>query len=372
MTRASPVGGSEAPELLAALVAVPSPSGEETAAARLLTRWLGDRGVDADLVDDNVVAVVEGREPGPSLLLNSHLDTVPPGDGWDTDPYRPQIVDGRLTGRGAVDAKASVAAMAAATVACGAEGLARGRLVFAATCMEETGGGGLEKVLPELGSLDAALVGEPTGLDAAVAQSGLMVLEAIARGRSAHAARAHLGRNALTIAASDLLALDRLLLERSHPFLGSSDINVTIISGGERHNVIPDRCEYTIDVRYTPAYRAEELVGRIEEVVEAQVRVRSDRLRPVETPQGSPLVAALRKIRPGIRLFGSPTVSDWVHLAHLDAVKLGPGSSDRSHTANEWILLDEVVEAAQLYQSLVQGLLSGDPGSSAPRRGGRR
>src|SRR5690606_6068964 len=175
-------------------------------------------------------------------------------DGWESDPWTPHRHEGRLYGLGSGDAKASVAAMATATVRIARQGLAAGRLVFAATVMEEVGHGGLEHVAPTLGHIDGAFVGEPTNLEPALAQGGLLILEGTARGRTAHAARAHLGINALTIAARDVLAIDALTLDRVHPLLGASSINVTQIQAGTRHNVIPDTCDFVVDVRYTPSY----------------------------------------------------------------------------------------------------------------------
>lgn len=345
-------------DLLGALVSIPSVSRQEDAAAGFLHGWLTERGVEARRIGDNVVSVVRGARPGPVFLLNSHLDTVPAKDGWESDPWTPFEKDGRLVGLGSGDAKASIAAMSCATVALAREGLERGTLIFAATCLEEIGRGGLEDILPELGPIDAALVGEPTALEAAVAQSGLLILECAARGRTAHAARAHQGVNALTKAARDLLAVDGLELDRVHPFLGRSTANVTILQGGDRHNVIPDRCDYTIDIRYTPAYSAEELTALIDALVEADVRVRSNRLRPVETAADSPLASALRAARPEIAFFGSPTMSDWVHLAGVEAIKFGPGDSERSHTPNESVSIAQVEAAVGLYAAAVRTRLS--------------
>lgn len=350
----------DALELLHQLVATPSISRDETAAADLLQSWLADHGLASSRLDgDNVVVRVEGAEPGPTLLLNSHLDTVPARDGWESDPWTPFVADGRLVGLGSGDAKASVAAMACAAVAIARAGLPRGTLLFAATVMEEVGHGGLEKIVGELGPIDAALVGEPTALDAAVAQSGLMVVEGTAHGRTAHAARARQGINALTIAARDILALHGLTLDRVHPFLGASSVNVTVLKGGDRHNVIPDRCDYTIDVRYTPSYTADELHAILDATTEATLNLRSTRLRPVETGVNSPIVAALRAARPELTLFGSPTMSDWVHLAGTDAIKIGPGNSERSHTPNESVAIADVLAAVHLYRQAASTFLAG-------------
>ena len=353
-------------DLLEALVATRSLSRQEDEIAGLMCGWLRERGLPAERLGCNVVLVIEGSEPGPTLLLNSHLDTVPPASGWSQDPWTPTRQQGRLTGLGAGDAKGSVAAMACAAAAIGAQGLTHGKLVFAATCCEEVGGGeGLEAVLGDLPPLDAALVGEPTGLQGALAQGGLLIIEACAHGRSAHAARPDQGINALTVAARDLLTLDGLTLDRHHPLLGGSTAVATVLQGGSRHNVIPDRCDYTIDIRYTPAYEPGEIVALLDEALEAELKVRSDRLRPVEIPLDHPLVSALRSAHPAgpaaLAPFGSPTMSDWVHLgrAGVPAVKIGPGMSQRSHTADEWIEESQVRQAAALYRDCALGFTRG-------------
>ncbi len=344
--------------LLHELVATPSISGDESAAADLLTAYLDGHGLDVSRIGDNVICRLRGDRPGPTLMLNSHLDTVPAKQGWETDPWTPQLVDGRLVGLGSGDAKASVSAMARATVELSKRGLVCGELIFAATVLEETGGGGLEEIRGELGPVDGALVGEPTSLQAAVAQSGLMILKAKAHGRTAHAARSHLGENALTLAARDLLAIDAFSLDRVHPYLGSSTANVTVLAGGDRHNVIPDLCEYTIDVRYTPSYTPAEIFEQLDAITHATLRVHSERFLPVETPADGGLLAALKEAVPGIPCFGSPTMSDWVHLKHTPAIKIGPGQSERSHTPNESVDIGEVRRAVELYAGVIEAFMT--------------
>ncbi len=337
-------------ELLTTLVSTKSYSREEEEIAGVFRGWFADHGVEATLKDNNVIVEVVGEEPGPTLLLNSHTDTVPAKDGWETDPWTPTIKDGRLYGLGSGDAKASVSAMACATVQIAKQGLPRGKVLFVASVMEEIGRGGLEFLLPELGHIDSALVGEPTNLEPALAQGGLLLLTATARGRTAHAARAHLGENALTKAARDLIKLDTFRLEKIHPWLGPSTANVTVIQGGDRHNVIPDACQYTLDIRYTPSYSPEEITAMIDELTEADIAVRSDRLRPVETAETAAIVRALKLARPELKPFGSPTMSDWVHLGHVNGIKIGPGDSEYSHTPNESVSVFETQRAVDMYR----------------------
>ncbi len=350
-------------ELLHHMVATPSVSGNEAAACAFLAGWFQDHGITPEIRDDNLILRIKGDAPGPTLLLNSHLDTVPAKEGWETDPWTPEVIDGRMFGLGSGDAKASVCAMATAALKIAQQGLPRGELIFAATVLEETGGGGLEYVRPTLGKLDAAMVGEPTGLAGAVAQSGLMILEAMAHGRTSHAARSHQGINALNIAARDLLALDAMELDREHPFLGHSSANVTVIKGGDRHNVIPDRCGFTIDIRYTPSYTPQELLSMMDAITQSTLSIRSTRLAPVETDPDSAIVKALLNHAPKTLLFGSPTMSDWVHLRGVPTLKIGPGQSELSHTPNESVELAQVTRAVDLYtQTATQFLATcGEP-----------
>lgn len=338
--------------LLRALVGAPSPSREEGPAVDVMERWLRARGADVLRRDRNIAAVKESGAPGPTVLLLSHLDTVPATASWTRDPYAPSEEGGRLYGLGANDAKGCVAAMASAFAQTTPR---RGRLVFAAVCEEEIGRGGAEVFLPLLPAPDEAIVGEPTGLDIAVAQNGLLILDLLARGRAGHAARPHLADNAIVRAARDILALEALSLDRVHPTAGVTTHAVTVVGGGERHNVIPDRCAFTVDLRTTAAYTHAELVALVGQAVAAEVTVRSDRFHPVATPADAPILAAARAARPEAKLFASPTLSDWAHLGGVPAIKWGPGLSEVSHTADEWVELAMVEAATVAYARVLQG-----------------
>lgn len=344
--------------LLRELVAIPSVTGDEHAIARFLAGWLEARGVAVRVDDRNVEARVRGASPGPVLLWSSHLDVVPPGEGWSADPFVPRVVDGKMFGRGANDAKASVAAMAVALVALHRAPPARGEIVFAATCEEERGRLGLERFLPSLGPIDAALVGEPTELQPAVAQNGLLVLELTAKGRAGHAARPHLALNAIDVAARDVLALHALSWEPPDPFVGPMTLAVTQIAAGHAHNLIPAECRLVVDVRTIPQLPPAQVVERIRAAVASEVHVRSDRLAPVATPEGAAILAAVSAARPDAVPFGSPTLSDWAHLKGIPAVKIGPGISEVSHTVDEWIALEQVPRAAALYEQVARRYLS--------------
>lgn len=352
-----------AAELVVGLVRTPSPSGSEAEVAGVLAGWLESRGLEP-VVDDAAVRIeVAGGRPGPTLLLASHLDTVPPGEGWSVDPYAGTIDGGRLFGRGAVDAKASVAAMAAAAADVAVTGgPGCGRLVVLATFSEETRDTSMPEALRRLGAApDAAVVGEPTSLEPCIAQRGQLLLELIWEGEQAHAGWAA-GRmpppvNPISCAARDLVALESLTFDRRHPLLGAVAVTPTIIGAGIARNVIPPRCSVVLDIRTTPSHGHDELVSAIAGRVSGRVEVLSDRLVPAETPPDSRLLAAVQTVRPQSRPFASPTCSDWVFMRHVDAVKLGPGDSRLSHTADEWIALDEVDAGAHLYADLAREYL---------------
>lgn len=343
--------------LLAELVAVPSPSGSEDEVARLAEETARRAGLDVRRDDLGVVIEVAGRAAGPTLALVSHLDTVPPGEGWSRDPFDPAIEDGRLYGRGSGDAKASVAAMvsAAADVA-GGGGPACGRLLVVLGLSEETRDTTMPRLVPQLGPIDAAVVGEPTNLDLAVAQRGLLRLDLVARGSQVHAGRAGGDGfvNAIATLARDLVALEGVGAGRPHPVLGDPTVTPTMIEAGVSRNVTPPVARACLDVRTTPAWPHGELIQAVRDRVGSTVEVVSDRLVPCETPPDSRLVAAARTARPAAREYGSPTCSDWVWFRDLDAVKCGPGTSARSHTPDECVEVDEVREARGFYAALAR------------------
>ena len=353
----------DAAELLVRLVRTPSPSGDEKRAAEVLAQWAKTHGLEPEIDDAAVRIVVEGHEPGPTLLMASHLDTVPPGDGWSVPPYDGVVSDGRLTGRGAVDAKASVSAMTAAAAELAAlGGPAAGRLVVLATYSEENRDTTMPKALEDLGEPpDAAVVGEPTSLQPCIAQRGQLLLELHWKGDQVHAGWAA-GRqpppvNAIALAARDLTALGAMVFDRMHPLLGAVAVTPTQLSAGVARNVTPPEAWAMLDIRTTPAYEHAEVVAMIRDRAEARVEIYSDRLVPAETPADSRLLPAVMAACPGAQPFASPTCSDWVFLRHLDTVKLGPGNSRRSHTVDESIELAEVHAAAELYTALAREYL---------------
>ncbi len=350
-------------ELLEALVRTPSVSGGEEAAAAVLASWAAGAGLAVSRDEAGVRLVVEGTLPGPTLLFASHLDTVPPGEGWTVDPYGAERDGDRLYGRGAADAKGCVSAMAAAAARLqAAGGPARGRLVVLATFSEETRDTTMPEALRRLGgAVDAAVVGEPTSLAPCVAQRGQVLLRLTWHGEQLHAGwvagRSPAPVNAVLAACSDLPRVAALPFERRHPRLGGITVTPTMVSAGVARNVTPPSCEAVLDVRTTPAYTHAEVVAAVRRCVEAEVEVLSDRLVPAETPPGSRLLEAQRRAAPGIAEVVSPTCSDWVWLRSVDAIKLGPGASRLSHTADEWVSVSDVTRAASHYAALAREYL---------------
>ncbi len=352
-------------DLHAALVRTPSLSHEEGPAAALVEAHARAAGLDVGRLANNVWASVGDGED--VLLLASHLDVVPPSEGHPYPPFEPTTVDGRVYGRGAVDAKASGAAMLQAVTELAREGFRPdgGRVVVALTACEEAGRGynGLEHLRQAvfghaLPDVSAALVGEPTGLRPCLAQKGLLILQCTAHGRTAHAARAHLGENAIEKAARDVLRLRDLHFPREDPWLGAPTVTVTTIEGGTARNVVPDRCTFYLDVRSTPAYTQAELAGQIGAALESEVAVFSDRYVPCGTPPDARIAVACTGALPALGLdaapFGSPTASDWIFLADVPAVKLGPGRSELSHTADEHVEIDQLVRAVDVYKAVIR------------------
>jgi acetylornithine deacetylase len=347
-------------ELLRDLVAISSVSGTEAAIGQFVESWAASRGLSVERGDDGVLVTVAGTSPGPTLALVSHLDTVPAGEGWTRPPFEPVIEGTQLYGRGSGDAKASVAAMlVAATEVLARRDQLRGRLVLLLGYGEETKQTSMPLLAKRAGRIDAAVVGEPTNLEAAVAQRGLMMAELVAKGDQRHAGYAGDGgfTNSITVLARDLVRLEGLLNERVHPVLGTTTVTATMLEAGVSRNVTPPTSRAILDIRSTPAWTHAEVGEALKSRLDCEVVITSERLVPCETPAGSRLLEAARKVRPELKTFGSPTCSDWVFVRETDAIKLGPGTSRRSHTADEFVDLAEVTAAREFYTSLAEEYL---------------
>jgi acetylornithine deacetylase len=350
-------------ELLRDLVAIPSVSGEEAEIAVFVEETARRWGLDATRDANGVRVELRGFDVGPSIALVSHLDVVPPGSGWTRDPFIPVIEDNRLYGRGSGDAKASVAAMLyAAKDLADSGGMDSGRLLLLFGFGEETKNTTMGSAVEAVGEVDAAVIGEPTGLDFAIAQRGLMMVDLLAQGDQRHAGYASSDgefTNAAVVLARDLLKLDGLFAARSHPVLGRATVTPTMLEAGVSRNVTPPVARAVLDVRSTPDWTHEELAEELRRSLTCDVIVTSRRLVPCETPASSRLLAAASRLRPDAVHFGSPTCSDWVFFREWDAFKCGPGTSRRSHTADEYVDLPEVTAARTFYADLVRAYLAG-------------
>lgn len=349
--------------LLRELIAIPSISGQETELAAFVEQTARRWGLDAVRSESGVRIEVKGWGAGPTLALASHLDVVPPGAGWTRDPFTPTIEGTRLYGRGSGDAKASVAAMLyAAKDIVDSGGMDAGRLVLLLGLGEETKNTTMGVAVEEAGEIDAAVIGEPTSLDFAIAQRGLMMIDLLAQGDQRHAAYASNGEDftsSVQLLARDLIKLESVFEARTHPVLGRATATPTMLEAGVSRNVTPPVARAILDVRSTPDWTHEELAEQLRSSLTSDVIVTSRRLVPCETPGGSRLLATASRIRPEAKHFGSPTCSDWVFFRERDAVKCGPGTSRRSHTADEYVDIPEVTAARGFYGELARAYLGG-------------
>jgi acetylornithine deacetylase len=344
--------------LLKDLVAIPSVSGTEEAIARFVEESVRGWGLDVRRDDASVTVVVERGTSTPTIVFASHLDTVPAGDGWTRQPFVPSVDGDRLYGRGSGDAKASVAAMlTAARDFAEGNGSSRGRVAVVLGYGEETRHTTMGTAVSRLDRIDAAVIGEPTNLDFAVAQRGLMMVDLVARGDQRHAGYAAEDgdfTNAVVKLSRDVMRLSGLFRDRSHPSLGFATATPTMIEAGVSRNVTPPVAKAVLDVRSTPVWTHAELAEELKRSLESEVVVTSDRLVPCQSPPESRLVAHAARVRPEGRRFGSPTCSDWVFLRDRDSFKCGPGTSRRSHTPDEYVDLPEVSAARQFYRQLAE------------------
>lgn len=343
--------------LLESLIATPSLSREEAPTADLIAAWL-ERHAEGEVHrrGHNVWATRRcGRPDAPHLLLNSHHDTVRPASTWTTEPFAPTWEGNRLTGLGANDAGGPLVALLAAFVLAQADHLPYD-LTVAATAEEEISGpGGVASVLSHLGPVTCAIVGEPTSLDAAVAEKGLVVIDGHTAGISGHAARSE-GANALYRALDDIQVLRKYASAKTSDALGPILVTTTQIEAGTQHNVVPDACRFVVDVRTTDAFSNEDTVAQLQAAVSEHTTLtpRSTRLQPSGLAPKHPLYRrAVTEM--GLRPYGSPTLSDQA-LMPFPTLKLGPGDSARSHTAQEHIYRHEVAAGIETYGELLRGL----------------
>ena len=343
----------EAVELLKRMIATPSLSRNEAQTGDLLFAFLDEQGAAPERLHNNIWARAEGFDPErPTLLLNSHHDTVRPAASYTRDPFTPAIEQGCLYGLGSNDAGASVVTLTETFLTFRRQKLPF-NLVLALSAEEECmGEHGMRALVPALGRIDMALVGEPTGMQAATGERGLVVLDCTARGKSGHAARGE-GVNALYIALDDIARLRTFRFERESELLGPVGIAVTQIEAGTQHNVVPDVCRFVVDLRTTDAYSNEEVVEILRGAIRSEAVPRSTRIRAAAVSEDHPLVRAARAI--GRNTFVSPTTSDRT-LMPFPSLKMGPGDSARSHSADEFVRIDEIEQAIVLYEKYIEQL----------------
>jgi len=338
-------------KLLKQLIATPSFSKEEDKTADIIETFLKSKNVETCRFLNNVWARNKYfDETKPTILLNSHHDTVKPNKGYTLDPFSAIEKDGKLFGLGSNDAGGCLVSLVAAFIHFYEQENLKYNFVLAATAEEEISGkNGIEILLQHLPKIDFAIVGEPTQMNMAVAEKGLLVLDCTAHGKAGHAAREE-GDNAIYKAIKDIEWFTTYKFDKVSDLLGLMKMSVTIINAGSQHNVIPSECKFTVDVRVNELYTFEEALEIIKQNVHSDVQPRSIRLRSSSIALNHPLVEAGIKL--GRKYFGSPTTSDKA-LMPFPALKIGPGDSARSHTADEFIYLDEIKEGIELYIALL-------------------
>jgi Acetylornithine deacetylase/Succinyl-diaminopimelate desuccinylase and related deacylases len=343
----------DAVALLQQMIAISSLSKEEKSLADFLERYIEIKGYVAVRKENNVWILSPGFDPvRPTVLLNSHIDTVKPVAGWVRDPFKPSIENGKLFGLGSNDAGASVVSLLHVFFFLTQKQQSY-NLIFAASAEEEISGkNGIETLLQELPKVDFAIVGEPTGMNMAVAEKGLMVLDCTVHGQAGHAARNE-GDNAIYKALPVIDWFKTFDFAKKSDLLGAVKMTVTQINAGTQHNVIPDKCSLVVDIRSNEMYSNQEILDEVRKHVSCDVVPRSTRLSSTATPLNHAIVKRGRELNRAV--FGSPTLSDQA-IMPFPSLKMGPGDSSRSHTADEYILVNEISEAIEVYIQLLDGL----------------
>ena len=344
---------NEAVELLRWLIATPSVSRNEAAAADIMEKVIRDAGFTAFREANNVWAVApDYDEQRPTLLLNAHIDTVKPVSTWTRNPYEPMLEGDTLYGLGSNDCGGGLVSLLQAFRIMASRKRSYNLIYMASAEEEVTGRDGISRALPLLPPVSVAIVGEPTGMQPAIAEKGLMVIDGIAHGRSGHAARGE-GVNAIYQALDDLVFLRDYQFPKVSPLLGPTMMTVTVIQAGTQHNVVPDECRFIIDVRTNEYYQNEEVFEFLQQNVRSELHARSFRLHSSSISADHPLVR--RCIDMGKTPYGSPTLSDQAVMP-FPSFKLGPGESARSHSADEFIRVSEISQAIGQYIQLLDGI----------------
>jgi acetylornithine deacetylase len=342
-------------DLLQELISTPSFSKEEDKTATIIKRFLQAEGATVNRYLNNIWAVSNNYNPLlPTVLLNSHHDTVKPNPGYTRNPFQPSVLNGKLYGLGSNDAGGPLVSLITTFIHFNGKPDLPFNLVMAATAEEEISGlNGIECIWDKLPKIDFAVVGEPTLMKMAIAEKGLMVLDCIAKGKAGHAAREE-GINALYLAIDDIQWFRNYRFEKISSTLGPVKMSVTVINAGQAHNQVPPECHFTVDVRATDACSLEEILDTIKANIKSEVTPRSLRLRPKGIEKNHPVIAVANEL--GIDMYGSPTTSDQA-LIPAPSIKMGPGDSARSHSADEFIFVNEIEAGINGYISLLSKLV---------------
>ncbi len=345
--------GADAVKMLRELIKIPALSTQEYMRSDFISKYLQDRGIVHTRLKNNIIAYSKYFDPAKKvLMINSHIDTVKPVDSYTFDPYNPPYSETHVYGLGSNDAGASLVSLIHTFLYLYDKKLSY-NIMLALSCEEEISGpNGMDLIVEEIKNIDMAIIGEPTGMKAAIAERGLLVLDGIAYGKSGHAARNE-GINALYIAIEDITTLRNFKFEKISPLMGEVKLSVTQISAGSQHNVVPEICKFVADIRPTEQYTNSEILELLQSKVKSELKARSLTNRSSATPAGSPLLQAA--INLGIEQYTSPTTSDWMRIT-IPGIKMGPGESARSHRADEYILVDEVKDAVRGYIRYIQNL----------------
>lgn len=340
-------------ELLQKLIATPSFSKEEENTAEILNNFFIQKGIPTERLLHNIwVKNKYFDNSKPTILLNSHHDTVKPNKQYTRDPFSPDIEDGILYGLGSNDAGGPLVSLAACFLHFYDRQDLQFNLIYAATAEEEiSGNNGVEIVLPELGNIYFGIVGEPTKMDIAIAEKGLFVIDCIAHGKSGHAAREE-GENAIYKALAAIEWFRTFEFPEESEMLGKVKMSVTIINAGVQHNVVPESCQFTVDIRTTDKYNNEQALEIIKQNIDCEVITRSTRLNPSFAPKDHPIVQSGMAL--GRAIYASPTTSDQALMNGFPTFKMGPGDSARSHTANEYIYVEEINKGIEIYIEMLE------------------
>lgn len=332
--------GADAVSMLRKLVSIPAYSTHEILRSDFISKYLYNKGVVHSRIKNNIVAYSKYFDPSkPTLMLNSHIDTVRESDSYTFDPFNPPYSESVIFGLGSNDAGASLVSAIHAFLFYYEKRLPF-NLLLALSCEEEISGpNGMDLIVEEIKNIDCAIIGEPTGMKVATAERGLLVLDGTAIGKSGHAARNE-GINALYIALEDIAKLRNFKFEKISERMGEVKLTVTQIEAGRQHNVVPEICKFVVDIRPTEQYSNKEVLDILQAQVKSKLTPRSLTNRSSATPLGHPLLNCADSL--AIGQYTSPTTSDWMRI-DIPAIKMGPGESSRSHQADEYVLVDELL-----------------------------